>query len=114
MRTYYFPKLQVQVTPRGREWAAGQTKKMDNDEDFDCVLFDLVYICLQHLVVLERTASVSSVTKALRKIYTVVYGDKCGPKRSHVVEAFKLGLIRFRIENIPVAFDKPHIVEEGT
>lgn len=112
MRTYYFPKIRVEISPFCRRWMDDQTKKMDNDEDFECVLFDLVGICNDHLIVVEQTASISAVTKELRKAYKVEYGDKCGPKRSHVADAFKRGLIRFAIRNVPVAFDKPHIVEE--
>jgi hypothetical protein len=112
MRTYYFPKIRVEVSPFGQKWMEEQTKKMNNDEDFECTLFDLASICNDHLVILETIASISSVTKELKKMYKVEYDDKCGPKRSHVADAFKRGLIRFAIRNVPVAFDKPHIVEE--
>ena len=89
-----------------------QTRKMNNDEDFECVLFDLVSICKDHLIILEMTASISMVTKELRKAYKVEYNDTCGPKKSHVADAFKRGLIRFVLRNVPVASDEPHIVEE--
>ena len=93
-------KIQVQLTRKGKAWVKKENNKLEGDEELeDCVLLDLMWILQKYFIGVDKNASVSSITKEIRKAYRVEYGDDCSPKSTHVAHAFKHGYIRFVLVN---------------
>ena len=89
--------INVIPTKKGMNWSDSQMEKAERDEDFECVMVDLLAICCECDIDVNLDATIDRVTREIKYWYAKIYGDECFPTKKIVAAAFKRGYLRFHI-----------------